>query len=86
MRNEAALRYLVPSCAILGTMLGTPALSAQGSVYRSAVEATADSFATETAGFLLAIPGVEQDFVLFADGQLEFRANHTARLSGFLHR
>ena len=80
------MRYLVPSCAILGTMLGTPALSAQGSVYRSAVEATADSFATETAGFLLAIPGVEQDFVLFADGQLEFRANHTARLSGFLHR
>lgn len=82
MRNEVALRRLVPCFAILGAM----SLPAQTSLYHTALEAAADAFATETAGFLLSIPGVDQDFVLFADGQLEFRANDTARLSGFLHR
>jgi hypothetical protein len=59
---------------------------AQATSYNAAVTATADPLATEAAGFLLSIPGVGDDFVLFADGQLEFRPNGTARLSAYLHR
>ena len=45
-----------------------------------------DSFATETGGSLLAIPGIANDFVLFADGALDVRTDGTARLSAFAHQ
>lgn len=32
-------------------------------------QAVSDPLSTEAGGFLLAIPGVANDFVLFADGQ-----------------
>jgi len=48
--------------------------------------AEADAFATETGGYLLAIPGVADDLQLFADGQFEQRANGTARLTAFVRR
>ncbi|MEO6596982.1 MAG: hypothetical protein ABIP94_19725, partial [Planctomycetota bacterium] len=37
-------------------------------------------------GYLLSIPGVDDDFVLFADGQFEIRGNGTARLSAYAQR
>lgn len=46
----------------------------------------ADAFATETGGSLLAIPGIADDFVLFADGALDVRSDGTARLSAFAHQ
>lgn len=46
----------------------------------------ADAFATENGGVLLAIPGVANDFVLFADGAFDVRPNGTARLSAFAHQ
>lgn len=52
----------------------------------SAAVPIADAFATETGGVLLTIPGVADDFVVFADGAVDVRANGTAHLSCFVHR
>jgi len=65
--------------------VATP-LVAQASTYSVALPAVPDALATETGGFLLDIPGVQNDFVLGADGQFEERSNGTARLSAFLRR
>ena len=48
--------------------------------------AVADALSTELGGFLLAIPGVADDFVLFADGQWQLRANGSVRLSAYVQR
>lgn len=72
--------------AWLGIALLGGGLPAQGPTYAAATAAEAGPLATEPGGFLLAIPGVADDFVLFADGQFETRANGTARLSGLLRR
>ena len=48
--------------------------------------AVADALSTELGGFLLAIPGVADDFVLFADGQWQLRANGSVRLSAYVER
>lgn len=45
-----------------------------------------DAFATEPGGVLLAMPGIADDFVLFADGAFDVRPNGTARLSAFAHQ
>tara|TARA_R110002096_G_scaffold277082_1_gene471133 strand:- start:992 stop:2707 length:1716 start_codon:yes stop_codon:yes gene_type:complete len=45
-----------------------------------------DALSTEAGGFLLAIPGVADDFILFADGQWQTRPNGTARLSVYVQR
>ena len=75
----------IASRVLVGCLLAGAAL-AQSSTYAAATTAVADPFATEAGGFLLAIPGVENDFVLAADGQFEQRANGTARLGVFLRR
>lgn len=50
------------------------------------MSAAIDTESTETGGFLLNVPGVANDFVLFADGQWFERSNGTARLSAFAVR
>jgi hypothetical protein len=61
-------------------------LAAQGPVHRAATTAHTDAFSTESGGFLLAIPGVADDFVPYADGQLVERPDGTARLSVHVRR
>lgn len=58
----------------------------QAPTYSVATTAEADTSATEPGGFLLSIPGIGDDFVLFGDGQMVTRANGTARISAFVHR
>lgn len=52
----------------------------------TAVDAVPDAFSTETGDFVLDIPGVGDDFVRFADGAWDVRANGTARVSMYVHR
>ncbi|MEO6595691.1 MAG: hypothetical protein ABIP94_13140 [Planctomycetota bacterium] len=59
---------------------------AQAPMHSVATAAIADASSTEAGGFLLAIPGVDSDFVLFADGQFVVRSNGTARFSSYLQR
>ena len=61
-------------------------LAAQGSSHGAGVAAEPDGFATETGIYLLAIPGVDEDFVVFADGQLVTRSNGTARFTAIVQR
>lgn len=74
----------------VGSLLVAAVLAAEAHAQLPATSiATApivDSFATETGGSLLAIPGIGDDFVLFADGALDVRADGTARLSAFAHK
>ncbi len=62
------------------------AATGQNPTYGVALTAETDPAATETGGFLLSIPGVGNDFVLFGDGQFVERPDGTARLSAFVHR
>ena len=70
--------------AILSLLVATT--SAQLPNRATAVAPVVDSFATETGASLLSIPGIADDFVLFADGAFDVRADGTARLSAFTHR
>ncbi|MBL8731754.1 MAG: hypothetical protein JNN13_05255 [Planctomycetes bacterium] len=70
---------------LLASALST-ALCAQSSERHGAVAAVADAYSTESGGYLCRIPGVADDLVLFADGDLVLRANGTARLGAFLLR
>lgn len=58
----------------------------QGPTYETATPALTDSFSTESGGYLLAIPGVFDDFILFSDGQVVTRNDGTLRLSCFAQR
>lgn len=60
------------------------ALPAQS--FTVATTADADTAATEPGGYLLKLPGIADDFVMFADGQFVTRPDGTARLSAFVHR
>ena len=72
--------------SLLATLLlAVPALAQLPST-SVATAPFADAFATEPGGSLLAIPGIASDFVLFADGALDVRADGTARLSAFAHQ
>ncbi|HEB54073.1 MAG TPA: hypothetical protein ENI87_12535 [bacterium] len=71
--------------AALLPVLVTPA-TAQGPARAVAREAIVDGFSTESGGFLLAIPGVADDFVLFADGQWHSDGNGTATLTAWVHQ
>lgn len=62
------------------------ALAAQSPTLEVAGTAHADGMATEAGGFLLSIPGVADDFVPYADGQLVQRPDGTARLSVYVRR
>ncbi|MBL8755879.1 MAG: hypothetical protein JNK15_21460, partial [Planctomycetes bacterium] len=76
--------------AMLSRLLGFVVLvSASPGLAQSrlaAAAALADAFATESGGFVLAVPGVADDFVVFADGAFVERANGTARLSVYAQR
>lgn len=61
-------------------------LAAQVPSRAASTPAIPDALSTETGGFLLAIPGVADDFVLFADGQWHVHPNGTARLSAYVQR
>lgn len=61
-------------------------LPCQGPNFETAAPAIADANSTESGGYLLAIPGVDDDFILFSDGQLITRANDTLRLSCYAQR
>jgi len=93
---DAAIRY--PSLP-MGT--GQPARSiiwvataalfcisplAQVAPRSATLPAATDPFSTETGGFMLAIPGVADDFVLFADGQWQERGDGSVRLSAYVQR
>jgi hypothetical protein len=66
--------------------LSSPEALAQVPTRAATVPAEVDAAATETGGFLLAIPGVDDDFVLFADGQWRASGNGTAHWSGYAQR
>ncbi|MBL8750701.1 MAG: hypothetical protein JNK78_16195, partial [Planctomycetes bacterium] len=70
---------------VLGLFVASAAV-AQNPTYGVALTAETDAASTETGGFLLSIPGVGDDFVLFGDGQFVERPDGTARLSAFVHR
>lgn len=67
-------------------LLAAQLLLAQSPPRGAIVPANADASATEPGGFLMSIPGVADDLVLFADGAFEERADGTARLSAFVSR
>lgn len=71
---------------LLALAVATGRPVAQSPTFLATVAAEADASATETGGFLLAIPGVDADFVVFADGQLVTRSDGTARLSAYVQR
>ena len=60
-------------------------VACQSPGYSIAVQAEVDASSTELGGFLLAIPGVADDFVLLADGACVVRAGGTVRLSAHVH-
>lgn len=72
--------------SVVALLLITQSLLAQNPQRGASAPAIADARATELGGFLLSIPGVADDFVLFADGAIEERANGTARISAYLNR
>jgi hypothetical protein len=61
-------------------------LSAQVPSRAASTPAIPDALSTEAGGFLMAIPGVADDFLLFADGQWKLDANGAARLSAYVQR
>ncbi|MCK5943094.1 MAG: hypothetical protein KAI24_14035 [Planctomycetes bacterium] len=63
-----------------------PGARSQPPLRATTIPAVADAAATETGGFLLAIPGVDNDFVLFADGQWCLRPNGQAHWSCYAQR
>lgn len=73
----------VGAVAILGA---SSCLLAQSAPRGAVAPAIADAHATETGGFLLSIPGIADDLVLFADGSFVERADGTARLSAYVNR
>lgn len=70
----------------LAPCLFATVLAAQGSNYAAGAAAEPDGFALETGSYLLAIPGVDEDFVVFADSQWVARSNGTARFSAIVQR
>lgn len=69
----------------VATIFQSP-IAAQVPARAASQPAVNDPLSTEAGGFLLAIPGVADDFVLFADGQWQVRPNGTARLSAWVQR
>ncbi|HET7843266.1 MAG TPA: hypothetical protein VFL14_03885, partial [Xanthomonadales bacterium] len=78
------LLVLAASASLALAMLGP--CGAQTAPHSTAIAALADTFATETGGFVLDIPGIAGDFVTFSDGALDVRPDGTARLTVFLQR
>jgi hypothetical protein len=72
--------------AAFGCTLAICSHAAAQTTYLAVREAIADSHATTPGGALLGIPGIGNDFVLTADGQLVERGNGTAHLSAVLRR
>lgn len=72
--------------ACLAPCLLASILAAQGPSHAAGTAAEPDGFAVETGSYLLAIPGVDEDFVVFADSQLLTRSNGTARFSAVVQR
>lgn len=79
-------RALVSGLGLLVALVLPQPAGAQAASTAIAIAAEADAFSTEPGGFLLAIPGVADDFVLFADGAFDQRADGTARLSAYAQR
>lgn len=71
---------------LLSLALPALGLCAQSTDRDGVVAAVADAFSTEPGGYLCRIPGVADDLVLFADGNLVQRTDGTARLGAFLLR
>ena len=95
MRPATVRRLLLPYFSQMSNRLAILVLSATLCVvdeaaysqsFAVATTADADTAATENGGFMLNLPGIGDDFVLFADGQMVTRANGTARISAFVHR
>lgn len=73
--------------ALLGSFAAlVVAHTAPAQSFSVATTADADAASTEPGGYLLALPGIGDDFVLFADGQMVTRPDGTARISAFVHR
>ncbi|MCB9877152.1 MAG: hypothetical protein H6835_06065 [Planctomycetes bacterium] len=70
---------LVPCIAAAVAVYVGEGAHAQLPVNAATLPAPADSYATESGGFLLSIPGVAGDFVLFGDGEWQLRPDDTAR-------
>jgi len=85
MKSRHALPRTVIAC-VAATLLCAANGPAQVPTRAATLPAAADATATETGGFLLAIPGVDNDFVLFADGQWRATGSGTARWSGYAQR
>lgn len=75
---------MVASLAVATTFQAP--ITAQAPSRAASKPAVIDPLSTETGGFLLAIPGVADDFILFADGQWQVRPNGTARLAAWVQR
>jgi len=80
----SACRHLPYS--LLALCLATANVAAQIPARAATAPAAPDGFSTETGEFLLSIPGVGHDFVLFADGQWQERADGSARLTAYVQR
>lgn len=71
----------------LAAMAATaPSGAAQAPTRATSAVPIADAFATETGGALLDVPGVADDFVLFADGQWHERADGSVRWTALAQR
>lgn len=80
--------YNLVSATAAATLAVLAARSAPSQLPIRAAGLTAeiDALSTEAGGYLLAIPGVADDFVLLADGQWQVRNDGTARLTAYAHR
>jgi len=78
LRRWLRVSPVLAACATLAT--------AQAPARATTVAAAPDALAQETGEFVLTVPGVADDFVVFADGQWHVDANGDARLSIFAQR